>query len=150
MKRRLLTLLIGLLIIGWGSSVFGAGTVIQTWSNVTNNTQSLIFSWTGDSTNGSVPATACNRAIDGYIILVITNPGSTSPTPDYDITLTDDDGVDVMGGQLMNRDASNTEQVIPKTGNIIQKRWVSGYITLNLSNNSVASATGTVEIFIQR
>lgn len=150
MKRGLITLIIGLLlIIGWGLAN-AAGTVTQTWTDVTGDTKSLLLTWTGDSSSGSVPATTSERAIDGYIILVITNPGSTSPTPDYDITLTDDDDVDVMGGQLMNRDASSTEQIIPKVGNIIGPRWVSGYMTLNLSNNSVASATGTIEIFIKR
>lgn len=130
---------------------FAAGSVIQTFEGVTVNTSLLTFSWTGDAANGTVPATASTRSIEGFVVLVVTNPGTTAPTDDYDITLTDVDGVDVMGGQLQNRDEANSEHAAPQlqTG-IFGERWVSGVLTLNISNQSVAGATGTVKVFIRR
>jgi len=127
-----------------------AGTVTQTYTKVTDDVRCLTYSWTGDAADGSVPATASTISVDGYIILVITNPGSTAPTALYDITLTDGDSVDVMGGQLANRSATATEQAVPKIGTVYGGRWVSGILTLNITNQSVHSATGTVKIFIQR
>lgn len=51
--------------------------------------------------------------IYGHDIAVTTNPGSTAPTDNYDITLTDEDGLDVLNGKAANRDTANTERVDP-------------------------------------
>lgn len=137
-----ITLMVGL--------AYGAGTVTQSYVSKTNSVSLLTYTWTADASAATVPATASTVSIDGYVILVITNPGSTAPTDNYDITLTDADGVDVMGGTLANRDAANTEQAVPMIGAVYGGRWVSGIITLNITNNSVNSATGTVQVFVQR
>lgn len=127
-----------------------AGTVTQTYTKVTSDVRCLTYSWTGDASDGSVPATASTISIDGYIILVITNPGATAPTTLYDITLTDGNSIDVMGGQLADRSATVSEQVVPKISTVYGGRWVSGILTLNITNQSVHSATGIVTIFIER
>ena len=127
-----------------------SGTVTQTYTKVTPDVRCLTYSWTGDASDGKVSATPSIVSIDGYIILVITNPGGTAPTTLYDITLTDGDSIDVMGGQLADRSATLTEQVVPKIGTVYGGRWVSGILTLNITNQDVHSATGTVKVFIQR
>jgi len=58
------------------------------------------WSWTTDSANG------------GIIYRLITNPGATAPTDDYDVTILDDDGYDVLMGAGADRDTANTEQVL--------------------------------------
>jgi len=150
MKRILSILVIALLFLlpPWAMA---AGTVTQTYVQKTNNVSCLTYSWTADASAHTVPATASTVAIDGYVILVVTNPDDdTAPTDQYDITLTDADSCDVMGGTLADRSDTNTEQAVPKIGNVYGGRWVSGILTLNISNNSVNSAAGTVAVYIQR
>ena len=121
-----------------------AGSVSQTWQPVTDDVTVLTFSWTADSSNGSVPATATVSDVDAFVFMVVTNPGTTAPTDDYDITLTDEDGVDIMGGNLADRDEANSEQAV-----LTVTRFVSGTLTLNITNNSVNSATGTVAVYLK-
>lgn len=127
---------------------WAAGTVTQTLTGQGRYIDLLTYSWTGDASNGSVPATESQWPIDGYIIMVVTNPGSPAPTDNYDITLTDTDGVDTMGGELTDRDTVNSEQAVPKIGSVYGTRWVSGKITLNITNQSVAGAKGVVKVYI--
>ena len=150
MKKFIKISLIILSLIFMAQSAFAAGTVTTTITAMTTNTTKIVFSWTADASDGSVPATATTQTIDGYVVLVITNPGGTAPTDNYDITLTDADSVDIMGGALGNRDTSASEHAVPKIGDIYGGRWVTGTITLNITNNSVNSATGTVTIYVQR
>lgn len=51
--------------------------------------------------------------IHGHDVAITTNPGSPAPTDNYDITLTDEDGLDVLNGKAANRDTANTERIDP-------------------------------------
>jgi hypothetical protein len=123
----------------------GAGTVTQTWDSPV-----LTFSWTADVSGGSVPATASELSFEAFVCLVVTDPGTTAPTDNYDITITDADGVDIMGGQLLNRDTANSEHAVPKIGSAYGCRPFQGTMTVNIINNSVNSATGEVKVWILR
>jgi len=149
MKKLFLFVLL-IICLAIANLALAAGTVTTTISRATNDTVKIVFAWTADASDGSVPATATTQTIDGYVVLVITNPGGTAPTDNYDITLTDADSVDIMGGTLADRDTSNSEHAVPKIGAVYGGRWVSGTITLNITNNSVNSATGTVTIYVQK
>jgi len=150
MKKLLSILAIALLFLlpPWAMA---AGTVTQTYVQKTNNVFCLTYSWIADATLHTVPATDSTVAVDGYVILVVTNPDDdTAPTNAYDITLTDENNCDVMGGNLADRSDTNSEHAVPKIGSVYGGRWVSGILTLNISNNSVNSAAGTVAVYIQR
>lgn len=70
----------------------------------------IICSWT--STSGGA-ADATTKKINGFLLKGVTNP-TDSPTDDYDITLADDDGADLLSGSadnLTDRDTTNTETV---------------------------------------
>lgn len=78
----------------------------------------VIIDWTSDDTTGAVTATT--GKIVGQLLKVVTDPGATAPTANYDIAITDEEGVDVLSGlggtggtdpSLANRHASNTEVV---------------------------------------
>jgi len=59
---------------------------------------------------------SCTKALDaiyGYLVKMVTDPGSTAPTDNYDITLIDQDGADALAGAGADRDTANTEQVYP-------------------------------------
>ncbi len=143
-----LLIIIALLLIPL--TVFAAGSSVteSSWTTVSKNVVSFTWTWVGDDGNGTVPATASLSNIDGFVFLVITNPGTPAPTDDYNITLVDEDGVDVMGGKLLLRDTANSEQAIPKVGSGLGSRLVSGTLTLTITSNTDVDATGTVTVFI--
>ncbi len=99
--------------------------------------------------NGSVTSVASASDIFGFVVLVLTNPGATAPTAEYDLTITDEEGCDILGEEGANRSATVTEQVIPAIGSGFGPRFVNSKLTLNLSNNSVDSANGTVLVYVE-
>lgn len=133
---------------GAASSISGA----ETYSRNTprESVQVITVTWVAH-TDGTVTAETIDIDPQGYVFMVVTNPGGTAPTTLYDITLTDADGVDIMGGKLADRSATASEQAIPAvmTG-VYGGRYVIGGLTLNISNNSVNGAGGTVVIYVAR
>lgn len=106
---------------------------------------------TADAADGSFPATVLARTgadlanTDGlWLQQMVTNPGSTAPQDNYDITITDVDGVDLLGGAGANRDTANSEVAFPT----ITARPLNGNITLTITNNNVNSATVVVKVFL--
>lgn len=150
MKTRQLVFVALIVIVLFPAMAFAAvGTVTQTWAAVTSHVSTLTLSWVASSTDGSVPATTTASNIDGYVIMVVTNPGAGPPQASYDITLTDSDGVDIVGGVLASRSQTATEQVRPLIGGVAYgDRFVSGKLTFTLTGNNVNSAAGTVVIYI--
>ena len=154
MKKVLGIMLIGLFLMC--GNAFGAeGTVTDNaangvWPSQNNGKNfQVIMSWTdGDL---SLPATATTMPINAYVTRVETNPG-TAPTDNYDITLTNANGVDVMGGTLANRDSSTSEAARPydSASGTYGDVYVAGTLTLYLSGNSEVGATGTVTIYCER
>ena len=76
------------------------------------------WAWTTDSVGGAiVDATAAGQAnkttykYTGEIYRLITDP-TDGPTDNYDVTILDDDGYDVLMGAGLNRDTTTTEQVL--------------------------------------
>ncbi len=151
--KRFLVVLSSIIFLVLPTYSWGAGTVTQELSHLTNNFKSIVFTWVGDASDGSVPATESNWNIHGYICKVITNPGSTAPTTLYDITLTNSDGVDVVHGQLADRSATASEEIVPVPADNVTVYGCSpvvGTITLNITNNSVNSANGTVTVIFTK
>jgi hypothetical protein len=122
----------------------------------------LKFAWTADESDGSftsvstddtdvTPHTTITDLIKGLdIAYATTNPGATAPTANYDITVTDGDGEDIFGGNLGNRSATATESAVCKIGSSSAVRAIHSALTLNITNNSVNSATGTVKLYLQK
>jgi hypothetical protein len=107
------------------------------------------------NTGGAVPATSSSTKYPGdragYIIKMVTDPGATAPTDDYDITLIDaTTGADLMGGEGANRDTANSEEAVPKIGNAYAANFAPVAFTMTLTGNSVNSATGTVYVYIAK
>jgi hypothetical protein len=67
----------------------------------------------------------------------------------YDITLSDSDSCDVLGGEGANRSDSASEQIIPKIGNGYGPVRVDSVLTLAATGNSVNSATVTVKVYVE-
>jgi len=109
--------------------------------------QVINIAWVGDAGDGSVPATTLEK-VRGMLVRLVTNPGTPAPTDDYDITLVDRDGLDVLDGAGANRDTANSEEEpISMTGGI--PRVLDGEdLTLNISGNTQAGAQGVIRLFV--
>jgi len=140
-----------ILVLFFCGSALGAGTITQSDVKVYDNVRMLTFTCTADASAHTYPVTASNVDIDGFVFLVVTNPdGTTAPTDAYDITLTDSDGVDVMGGELADRSDSNSEQAVPLIDGVFGSRFVKGPLTITITGNSVDSAVTVVTVFYYR
>jgi hypothetical protein len=142
MKKFIFTVLF-LLVPGL---VFAAGSS----SEVTNDTgmkgdiRRVTVTWVADDTDGSVPdcTFSLGNPLQWYIFRAYTNPdGTTAPTDNYDIAINDEWGVDMANGDLADRDTANNERV-----QFTQYDPVLGNITVKISNNSVNSAAGVLDI----
>lgn len=140
-------LLLALVLLVLAAPLGAAGTVTQTHQRV-GNIRKAIFTVTADAADASVPATAISVKIEGRLVQLITDPGATAPTDNYDITLVDGNGLDVLQGVGANRDTTNTEAAaIVFAGTSINPVVdETDTLTLTIANNLVNSATLTVTL----
>ena len=120
----------------------------------------LQFAWTAD-TDGSFTSVSTDDTdynekltitdmIKGWEIYgAQTDPGTTAPTADYDITVTDAAGEDLFGTNMNDRSTSATESAVPAIGGLNATRTIDSALTLNIANNSVNGATGVVKLFLK-
>ncbi len=107
--------------------------------------------WTSD-TDGSQTQVV---NLTGVILRVVTDPGSTAPTDNYDLTAPDEFGLDVFAGLAANRDTANTEHFVPGvaftdgTTVSVMPIAVAGNVTLTLANAGSAKV-GSVTIFMKK
>ena len=102
-----------------------------------------------DSGDGSFTATALTTRLDGFLHKIVTDPGSTAPTDNYDVTLLDDEGVDVLQTTGENRDTANTETAhIVYSGTTVHPCVSQAdTLTLTITGNSQTSATTVITIY---
>ena len=130
-----------------------AGTVVVTAHNQLGNVRSLVLTCTADAADATYPATAL-PAIEGRLLALVTNPGTTAPTNDYDVTLVNQHGYDVLEGLGLNRDgaapgAATTEQVPILYSGTGTHPCVdeADTLTLTIAGNSVNSAVTVVQLY---
>lgn len=71
----------------------------------------VFVDWVTDNSGG---VSGTTPKVAGELLRVVTNPGSAAPSDNYDIAITDPDGVSVLAtsaSSLDNRDTSNSEEV---------------------------------------
>ena len=93
---------------------------------------------------------ALSHRMDGYLLRLVTNPSAvTAPQDDYDITLTDADGKDVLQSVGLNRDTANTEDVPIVFSGTTSHPVVSlaDELTLAISGNNVPNAKTQIQIW---
>lgn len=128
-----------------------AGTIVQTHTGNRGSLECLSIAWTAgtDAAAGTVAATISR--IEGTIEKIVFVPGTTTTQPDdnYDVTLSDQDGFDVLRGKGANLDeATNTEHDCI-TGTPVYHYPTMGLLTLAISGAG-ASNTGTIRVFFRR
>lgn len=103
------------------------------------------FAWTSH-TDGVVTGVATDKQYTGKVIALITDPAAAgaAPTDDYDITVTDADGYDVLAGAGANRDTANTETVLSASLGVVFRS------TLTFAASGAGSSKqGVAVLFIQ-
>lgn len=73
----------------------------------------IIAEWVSDDSTGA--ATGTTKKITGTLIKVSTDPGAAAPTDNWDVVVTDEEGVDVLAtcqqaAALVARDTANSEE----------------------------------------
>jgi hypothetical protein len=141
------------IMILWAGMVFGAGTsVITSITPYANGWTKVLVTFTADADNSTVPDLNIVGFGGQWLCQIITNPGTTQPTDNYDIYLKYE-GSDLLGGAGVDRDTANTEIAYPIVDSVSGQRAcvpVPGTLVFSLANNSVKSAVGTMEIHFKR
>lgn len=101
--------------------------------------------WTWTSTAGGIADGATTYSYDGELVMLATDPsGAAAPTDDYDLTITDSRGLDVLTGSGANRDAADTEYVRRTSLGAV----AVSTLTLNISNAGAAKS-GVVVLLLR-
>ena len=117
-----------------------AGTVTVTEDVSNGPIKKIQWSWT--STAGGAADLITSLTYNGIVLSCVTDPGSTAPDDNYDITITDPDSYDILQGAGANRDTTTTETCAPTA-----KSAAVGKLTLNVTNAGSAKV-GVVTLFI--
>lgn len=159
--KKYLSILVILAVLIIPCLLLATGTVTQTYTQVyssegNTNLSKLTFVWTTDS-SGNASATTNTTITDQiagkYIVVVSCIPSSVDvPTTLYDVTITDTNGLDVVGGILLNRTSGATgDQATPFIGALYGPRPISTALTWTVANaGSGKSGTGILELSRQR
>ena len=128
-----------------------AGTVTQLMTKPTPAQVVVKFDWLA-AAGGTLSAASTTANVDKeirglYCVCAITDPGATTkPTNNYDIAINDSFGCDIFGGELNNRASGSTEQTTPRVGNAYMARPIFTGLSVALTGNSVASASGALYV----
>lgn len=103
-----------------------------------------------DAEDASVPDTEL-PAFSGKLIALETDPGATAPTDNYDITVENANGHDVLEGVGANRDTTNSERVgVVFSGTSLHPPVAADdVLTFKLANNAVNSAQIEVALYYE-
>lgn len=124
-----------------------AGTVTLEHYQV-GHVRKIVATCVADAAAATFPDTVL-PPIEGRLLALATNPGATQPTDNYDVTVVDQHGHDVLEAVGGNRDTLNTEKVpIVYSGTAIHPVVdEADTLTLNIDNNAVNSAVVVIELY---
>ena len=122
------------------------------WLDPNARTLKLTVNWTSDGSGDvseAISAANMKIIIGKNLAHFVTDPGSPAPTDNYDLTLLDAYGVDILGGEGVNRDTANSEQGIPaiKSG-IYGDRIIDTALTFTIAGAG-DSAQGIVILYFR-
>lgn len=140
--------------------LLATGTVTQTYTPIyssegNTNLATLTMVLTSDASgnaSGETNMTITDQIAGKYIVRAVTKPDGTDyPDASYDITILDENNVDVMGSVLLNRASGSTEQATPYIGASYGPCPITGALTVTATNmGSGKTATLILEMSRQR
>jgi hypothetical protein len=113
-----------------------------------SNVIAYTLTWTSTA-SGAV--TVAVPAFHGTLARVVTNPGATAPSANYDVTLSDEDSIDLLATKGANRHTTTTESFTPFSGDGTSNvpMVMAGTSTLAITNAGSAKV-GTITLYIER
>lgn len=101
------------------------------------------------TTNGDGDASEESATVNGRVNRIVTNPasGDDKPTANWDLTILDEDGVDILGGSGADRDAGGTavsEQAAPSVAGL----GVQSTLTFTVAHGG-ATKKGVVNLYLE-
>jgi hypothetical protein len=124
------------------------GTVTAT-EHAHGSVRRVVFTWatTGIGDSGAASGTTAT-VYDGAIVYCKAHPGASPPAAGYDVTLTDADGSDVLGGLFINADHEADVVKFRPDDDLLYV--ASSKLTLNVSSaGALAVAGGTVTVYVR-
>ena len=158
MKKIFLASLI-LLILVWCQLAFAADSCVQTLTGIRDSQTQIVLKYelafVCTASSGAFTATPISAAnlvkLGGFFLYrAETKPSATAaPQDQYDITIVNANGVDVVGGLLANRSRTAVQDVLlaPSTGFY---QIGSSTLTVTPTGNNVASAAFTLVLEFTR
>jgi hypothetical protein len=106
----------------------------------------------GDASNGTVPTLTFQLPVDSELISLETNPGSTGPSVDWDVTLLDIDGFDVLQGLGIDRHTSTTLRQMIYVATMLSHPIVLGGedLVLTIGGTTVNEGTAVIKLLYRR
>ena len=128
-----------------------AGTITEALTSGRPPVKVITLTCTADDSDGSYPATALSNIphgeIGGRLLQIATDPGSTAPQSNYDVTVTEAGGADLLLGVGANRHTSSSEVAVVESNGAYAVYAGTDTLTLNITNNNVNSAGITIKIY---
>jgi len=112
---------------------------------VFSTVKKITLAWTC-SAGGIVSGTSTTNAFSGKVERLVTVPGTGADAPDdnYNVTVLDEDGTDILMGGGLLRDQVNTEQVLASSLGIVANDKLQLVI-----GAAGASNKGTVYLYVR-
>lgn len=114
----------------------------------TGTVKKIVWEWTSNASGDVTDAPSGETTVYAYsgkVEALVTDPdGTSAPTDDYDITILDEDGYDVLAGAGANRDTANTETVLASSLGIV----ANSKLTLTVANAGDTKA-GIVTLYLR-
>ncbi len=131
-----------------------AGSLTVTYGE-TRTMRRVTFDWTSDASSADVSGTK-TKELSGIIerVTFIPDSGDTQPTNEYDVTLEDENGVDVLGGNgadLSNAAASTVVPGVAFTDGVttsVAKVAIDDQLELKVENAGNSNG-GTVVLYLR-
>lgn len=121
-----------------------AGSLTETVEGDRGSVFSVTLAWTSHATGGNVEQTATN--LRGVLKRISFVPGGTTPTDQYDVTLEDADGIDVLGGLGENL-SNSTATTVSILDSLPLAQVLLGNHTLKVTNAGNAK-TGSLVAYL--
>ena len=157
--KKFFILLLAIATLIWNAPAFALGTTTLSaaaasdkyvWDPIEGAVvamKEITLTWVGDVSAGTIPDTVINATTYGllswFLYSAETAPGSPAPDPNYDWVINDDKTLDIAGGLLLNRHTTAPELVGLGSASFGYP-VIRGNITAVMSNNTIASAQGTL------
>lgn len=146
MKRILLTAALFLALLfathaQAAESCTGTSSTPSFYSKLTEYTYTIVT-----AADGSFTEEACDFGnIQGEIRRIVTDPGTTAPTDDWDFVLNDALGADATAGAGADRDEAVSESIVPSN-----PFAVNDTLTVDVTGNIVDSAEIVIKLYVTK